>query len=40
MLYTNEISIGFEIHGNTSRSPYWMNARNTLLAPPLKWESF
>jgi hypothetical protein len=40
MLYTNEISIGFEIHGNTSRSPYWVNGRNTLLAPPLKWASF
>jgi ABC-type polysaccharide/polyol phosphate transport system, ATPase component len=38
MLYEGEITIGFEIAGNQSKSPYWIGRRNTILAPALRWE--
>lgn len=40
MLYTTEdnISIGFEIVGNRGNSPYWINKRNSILAPFINWK--
>ena len=40
MLYTTEdnISIGFEIVGNRGNSPYWINKRNSVLAPFVHWK--
>lgn len=40
MLYTTEdnISIGFEIVGNRGNSPYWINKRNSVLAPYIHWK--
>jgi lipopolysaccharide transport system ATP-binding protein len=40
MLHVDEVSIGFEVNGNTSHSPYWLSRRSTLLAPALRWEAF
>ena len=40
MLYTTEdnISIGFEVVGNRGNSPYWINKRNSVLAPYIHWK--
>jgi lipopolysaccharide transport system ATP-binding protein len=39
MLLTSEdnICVGFELIGNRGQSPYWVNRRNTILAPFIEW---
>ncbi len=39
MLYTSEdnICLGFEVVGNRGNSPYWINKRNSILAPYIAW---
>lgn len=41
MLFTEEdnIKLNFEIIGNRGNSPYWINKRNSLLAPFTYWKS-
>jgi lipopolysaccharide transport system ATP-binding protein len=40
MLFVEEdnIRLDFEIIGNRGNSPYWINRRNTIMAPYIEWE--
>lgn len=37
-LFQTEVTISFELTGNGSGSPYWVDRRKTLLAPALQWK--